>query len=134
MSMGYASNFADMITPDAIRKLFPKEYADLEEAIEYSNHAVLDGVAQAIQAGDMSKKDKGDKAILKALKALQSAFAAKFPGLALELGFHNQEDEGDRYDEVDGAYWHVDGLWVLSDGAKKLGEKNWERKFFVSFG
>ena len=134
MGMGFGANFAEVVEPETLRKLVPKEYADLDKAIKYSSHACLDGVAQAIQAGDMSKKNKGDKAILKAIKGVQAAFAAKFPGLSLELGYHDADNDGDCYDDLSGAYWHVDGLYVLSNGAKKLGKKNWERKFFVTLG
>ena len=38
-----------------------------------------------------------------------------------------------RYDDVDGHYWWVENVYVLSPAAEKMGDKI-KRKFFVTFG
>jgi hypothetical protein len=130
MGMGYGANHADVIEVETLKKLLPKQYAALEKALELDgDYKTLEDYA-ALQPEDREKPD----GIHKAMRVLQLAFSAKFKGLELELLFHNQDDEGDRYDDVNGAFWHIYGLYVLSPGAKKLGAKNFTRKFYVTFG
>ena len=47
-------------------------------------------------------------------------------------------DEGDRYDDVNGAYWSVDGLYEetkkFKDFKKKFKKIKIERSHFVNFG
>jgi hypothetical protein len=132
MGMGFGSCHADCIEGKTLAKLFPKEYKALTAALKKAD-MTLDGLAQNIQNLDA----EDDSSCLEALGSLRKAFAKKFSnswsveenGLSLELGFHNQ---GDRYDEVNGAFWAISGLYVLSTAAKQLGEKNFERKFYVT--
>jgi hypothetical protein len=67
------------------------------------------------------------------LKNLQEAFKKKSGGLDLALGFHDSDDRGDRYDEVNGLYWWVDGMYQLTAAGKRF-RKDVTRKFFVQFG
>jgi hypothetical protein len=56
--------------------------------------------------------------------------------LTLHPCYHG-EDDGDRYDEVEGGYWHVGGMYEISPAGKKLrtfGKDLAERKFFVTHG
>ena len=130
MGMGYGANFAEVIEVKTLKKLLAKQYAALEKALE------LDGDYKTLEDYAVLAPEDREKpcGIHKAMRALQIAFSEKFKGLDLELLWHNQDDDGDRYDEVSGAFWHVEGLWVMSPGAKKLGTKNFERKFYVTFG
>ena len=47
--------------------------------------------------------------------------------------FHNADNDGDRYDDVSGGFFHVDGVYRLTPAGKKFAGKI-ERKFFVTFG
>ena len=47
--------------------------------------------------------------------------------------YDHSEDDGDRYDEVSGVYWSVDGMYELSEAGKKMKEYV-SRKSFVMFG
>lgn len=63
---------------------------------------------------------------------LREAFTKK-TGLTLYLGFHNSSDEGDRYDEVKGAYWGVGGMYELTKAGKEM-DKYVDRRMFVQYG
>lgn len=57
-------------------------------------------------------------------------------GMGLSLGFHD-EDTGSVYDEVDGAFWHVDfsDVYQLTPAAEKLSEqKPLVISLFTTFG
>ena len=80
---------------------------------------------------------KGVQEVAQALEALKAAFArATAVGdshLELSIGYHDAAQDGDRYDEVNGVFWAVDGLYQLSPAGRKFGTKV-RRKFFVTFG
>ncbi len=128
MGMGYGSNYADVVKEDAIRKFCPKEYKDLLKEIKKAD-ITFEDFAQMVACDDISDDDKD---MADALEALMNAFEAK-TGLGLELGYHSSEDSGDRYDDIDGAYWNVDGMYQLTPEGKKM-DKFVDRKFFVTFG
>lgn len=53
--------------------------------------------------------------------------------LELGMGYHDCDAEGDRYDEVDGAYFYVDGCYEPAPAAKELlKDGTIERKWFVT--
>jgi hypothetical protein len=128
MSSGYGSNYADVIEEDAIRKFCPKEYKNLLKEIKKSD-ITFEDFAQMVACDDLSDDDKG---MSDALEALMNAFETK-TGLGLELGYHDSEDNGDKYDDISGAYWNVDGMFQLTPEGKKM-DKYVNRKFFVTFG
>ena len=144
MGMGYAGSFADVIETKTLAKLFPKEYEAFEKALA-AGEVTLDAYAQATANDNdenafvkddivaLQQAEALQKAADDAFEALCDAFAKKFKGLSLELRFHDADD-GDRYDDVSGGFFHVDGLYALTPGAKKLGEKNFGRKFYVTYG
>lgn len=133
MGMGHAGASADVIEEDKLVNLLPKEFQALMDSVDQSEH--FGGIAHLafeLQAAD-GTKGIADKAVLDALNALCDAFARRFEGLTLTLRHHDPENGG-RYDDVNGAYWSIGGLYILSRGAKQLGTANFERKHFVEFG
>lgn len=127
MGMGYGANFAEVISD--------KDLADIV------GMELLSAFAEALDAFDSSEQefvensygdDDFDEAVSEAYRAILEKFNEK-TGLTLMLGYHDSESCGSRYDEVDGAYWAVDGMYQLTPEGK-----NWqhtvERKFFVTFG
>ena len=76
---------------------------------------------------------KGSQTLENLKTAFARATAAGEDHLDLFIGYHSAQDEGDRYDEVDGAFWAVAGLYQLSPAGQKLGNKM-ERRSFVTFG
>jgi len=130
MGMGYGSNFAETIEDESLKAICPKEFKNFMQALDES-HEDLECFAQSINNGDEAEDLEVGQAYAELCKAL-----AKTTGLTIELGFHDADECGDKYDDINGYFWWVDGVWELSPEAKKLekaGHKI-ERQFFVSFG
>jgi hypothetical protein len=128
MSMGYGANYADVVEDTFVKKTCPKEHAAfLKSYIEAGTD--FESVAQEITF-------EGRKAIplkiRKAYIALTKAFNKK-TGLELGIGYHSIEDSGDRYDEVSGGYWCVDGVWKRTPAGNKY-KLQITRSFYVTFG
>ena len=123
MSMGYGSNYADIISNDNVKAICQKEY-DALIALLFLEDMTFDDFCQ--ESGKLSDD------ILFAWGKLVGNFEYK-TGLALETGYHSRDDDGDRYDEIDGGYFLVDGMYELTEAGKKIGDKV-KRKFFVTFG
>ena len=128
MGMGYGADYADVIEEKAIKKFCKKEFEifmacvegcklDFEEFAQNSSYTQFDGY---------------DKDLIKSYTNLYDAFKKK-TGLMLELSFHDADSYGDRYDQVSGAYWAVDGMYQLTPAGKKM-KKYVERCMFVNFG
>jgi hypothetical protein len=159
MGMGYGSNFADVIEFEDVEKLCPDEVGSLTKALEKYGVAMetlaqafrweepeLDDLQTAVGEGapeTLDEKDwdayeeQGVQEIAEAFENLKAAFAQATrvgeSNLTLSIGYHNAEDDGDRYDDVDGVFWAVGGLYQLTPSGKKIGDKV-ERKFFVTLG
>lgn len=130
MSMNYAAASATVIEDGKLKELFPIEHRALQKALDESDET-LDQTGWRHRLAD---PEQVNEAVDGAISTLASAFSAKYPGLTLELCHHNQEEEGDRYDEVNGAFWAIGGVYILSEGAKKLGQENFARVSYVVFG
>ena len=128
MRMGYAAAYADVITEDTIKKFCPKE---LELFMGCIDRCKLD-LDEFARNADYSDMGKYDKDLVKAYENLCEAFK-KETGLEIGLAYHDSGDEGDRYDDIDGIYWWVNGMYELTKAGKKM-EKFVERKTFVQFG
>ena len=85
---------------------------------------------------DKEAEDLQDK-IQETWERLQKDFAKK-TGLELDLGFHDADEEGDRYDDINGYFFSVGEIWQKTPAArrleKKYGKNSVDRKFFVTFG
>jgi hypothetical protein len=130
MGMGYGAAYADVVEEKFIEKTCPKELMTFLNAVEDNDNVVLENVAKDLQFNE----DNGyvTPKIKKAYKALVAAFNKK-TGLSLGIGFHDSDENGDRYDEINGVYWSVGGVWQLTPAGKKH-ESHITRSFFVNFG
>jgi hypothetical protein len=118
MGMGYFSNHATTIEPEDIRKLCSETFEAFTESIK--KHEVDIGeVAQMFKFDDFEdfKKEIADN-----YKAFQKDFNEKTE-LKISIDYHACDDEGSRYDDLDGVFWRLDGVYVLSDAAKRLKDK-----------
>jgi hypothetical protein len=135
MGMGYGAAFADVVKQEKVESICRTEFQNFKEVLEKNDLTIEDFAAQfslQVNSGDTVECSCPEE-VIKAYKSLQIAFLHE-TGLEVELEYHNKEDEGDRYDDVDGAYWSLHGLYELTPAAKKFGETNWVRSFFVHFG
>ena len=144
MGMGYGGNYADVIEFEGVKEIVPEPAKKFEDFLE-KNKIVLSDAIKALaeeDGGCLDSIDEKDYDHLYAeleteFEVLNKAFQeqTKVGGdscLELTPMFHD-EDSGDRYDEVEGGFFHVDGMYCLSPAGEKFKGKI-ERKFFVSFG
>ena len=57
----------------------------------------------------------------------------KTQGLILGINYHDKEGDGDQYDEVDGVFFTVDGVYGLTPAGKKFNESI-DRRYYTQFG
>ena len=127
--MGYGAGHADCVDQSFVKKQCPKEFKAFLKAIEDSGNFDFDCVARAASYDQV--EEDCSKEILEAYVNLTTAFEKK-TGLSLYLGFHDKTEEGDRYDDVDGAYFWVDKVFTLTPAGKKY-QKHITRCNFVQF-
>jgi len=119
MSMDNYACCADVIEESFVKEICPDEFNNFQEYLE-NNGSDIEEFA--------SVEDKDEKAS-KLWKILQSKFQER-TGLELLVGFAEAEDRGD---EVDGLYWHVEGVYGYTPAGKKYKNKI-ERKTWTVCG
>ena len=144
MSMGYSANYADVIKTETLAtivgdKALVDDFVQKYEKYEPDNDGMdyLD-LNDTLNDGKVGKDDSEELVDLyNAWVRLAGSFK-KETGLELFVDYHSREDEGDRYDDVDGMFISVCGLYQPTEKYKKLktkfGDDVVERKFYVSFG
>lgn len=130
MGMGYSANFADVIEDKDVAKLCPAEHKALMDAIEASGED-LEAFAADAQSDDF--RDEFTDGVIALYKSLCEAFEKVTGGATLDLAHHDSENNGDRYDDVDGAFWGVGGLTRPTKAAKFLGKRVKESRW-VTYG
>ena len=139
MSMDSAAGYADTVNESFVALVAEKELAELMKWFEFDVKDIgekpeldFDDFARDAMYGELSYGDDRDETVVKAYHKLQKAFK-KATGLSLNLNYHDGENCGSSYDDVDGIYWSVDGVYVLSPAGKKY-NKYINRSFFTMFG
>jgi hypothetical protein len=140
--MGCAAVYADIIEADSLKSMFKNEWEAFQETLEVED-ITLDDFAQNLYYNDDNlvyhEDYEDDHPICVAITNLRTAFKEKTgwgtlsPGLTLYLGYHNHQDNGDIYDEVDGAYFSVDGMYQLTEAGQAF-RKHVRRCQWVNFG
>lgn len=134
MGMGYGASYADSVDEEFVKEVCPKELKKFRKALEdYFNTDDAESetmVYQDILPGFDTVE--GTEGIMESYEALCEAFEKK-TGLTLELGYHNSDDEGDRYDDVNGEFWCVGGVYQYTEAGKKYSDKV-KRVHYVTFG
>ena len=138
MSMGYGAAYTDVIEYDALESICKdalNEFIDTLGAGDYvdeNGDSDMQAFARDIEYNDVDEESKE----YVAYKKLADAFK-KETGLELGIGFHDQDETGDRYDDIDGAFFWIDGMYDLTPAGKALKDKCGDavsRKFFVQYG
>jgi len=139
---GYGAGYADVISSRSLSKLCPKEYKIFKGLLKktHVDHYQLEEFINddrdlnlLSHYTDDEKASKLQGEIVDAWANLQSAFYKITKSLELTLGYHDSEDNGSSYDEVNDLYFSVVGMYQLSPAGKKF-KKIVNRKFFVTFG
>ena len=149
MSMGYGANFAETISKENLIKVV-KDKRLVNNFIEkFTNYrfaecetADYDELAMTVSGVDIRDIDPESKRF-KELKALWDKIAKKFKdetGIDLYINYHDVNDDGDCYDDVDGLFFNFyhrdlyEPTKAYKDMMAKFGEDIVERKFYVTFG
>jgi len=129
MEMGYGACMVDVIELDAVKKICNKEWQEFELSLlsnkDYDNLDVFAHEYNSSGGGCGCETCEAFDLLLAAFKRTTS--------LELGIGYHNSRDEGDRYDDVNGVYFWVDGMYQLTTEGAALKDVV-ERKSFVTFG
>jgi hypothetical protein len=130
MSHGTAAAYADVIDEEIVDKFCHKELTEFKEAVDkYSDMGEVAWRA-GFEGGLEDLADELDnREILDCFETLAEMFEAG-TGLELCLGFHDSEMDGSGYDQVDGIYWAVGGMYELTPAGKKM-EQYVQRKQWV---
>lgn len=128
MGMGHAAAYADVIEAKDVKKICPVAFDNFKQALKFDD-CEIEEFAMESEGGN--GEDFAPEAY-EAFKAVVDAFY-KETGLPLDIAHHQSDEYGDRYDEVNGTYFYVDGMYELTAAGKKL-EGIVERKTFVQFG
>lgn len=147
MGMGFGANCADVIEWESICKICPAAARKFSAALakhDIDMDTAIQSLVEESYLGDLPEGVSEEEALErldKAFEALNEAFMDKTSVVShgctscLELvpRYHDHESAGDRYDEVEDAFFHVEGVYQLSPAGNKF-QKFIERKWFVTFG
>jgi hypothetical protein len=143
MGMGYGSNCVDVVDEKSLSKVGKCKalLASLTKAVEETG-AGMDDFAQNFEceqdidkaADSITEEPEEQKNIVRLYNALVKEFE-KQTKLGLTLCYHSSDD-GDRYDDVQGVYWAVDGYREISKAGKAAEKKGIHIAHvgFVTFG
>ena len=127
MGMGYSGCYGDIISDENLEKLCPETFKAFMESLN-ENPEDAPHPASSLMFND----GECGEIITGTYEALQKDFKTK-TGLELNIGYHDADNDGDRYDEVGDVYWTVDGMWQYTPAGKKMKDIV-ERKTWVQFG
>jgi len=137
MSMGYSANYADVIEEKEFEK-FPKVWEALQTLKnELKKHNIpYDRFAQYIKYSESFITD--DKEVEKQINVLYETVRREFmiyTNVSVNIDYHNSAEYGDKYDDVDGVFWWVSGIYMLTkEGAALTRKASINRCTWVTFG
>ena len=129
MGMGYSACYADVISEENLIKLCPED-AGVFFGLFGDHGGTCGSLEEAARSLQYQDGDYADQ-VESAYKELQRVFLIK-TGLELNIGVH-EEDDGSRYDDLNGVYWAVDGVWEYTPAGKRFKDVI-EKKTWVNFG
>jgi hypothetical protein len=131
MGMGYGANTVDTIEEKSVETMCPVEYNAFMQAIKDAGIESVEEFAISIVGGDDGK----DLETGQTFASLCNKFKES-TGLTVGIGYHDSEDDGSRYDEIEGYYWWVYEVYEMTKEAKSFEELGHSitRKQFVTFG
>lgn len=137
MGMETSACYADVISYGFVSNTCPDELIALQEALKKADYDLeslamitnYDGDLEGELEIDLGDDEANTKAIVNAYENLCFKFQEK-TDLTLDLCYHAKEDRGD---EVDGHFWAVGGVYVLSKAGEKYKDRI-ERKHWTIWG
>lgn len=139
MGMGYGANMEMVISDNDLKKVVPEEYQAFFNMLENLGIS-FENVANAI-SNDWEMEDieeEQEKEVREVWLDLQTAFHEK-TSIHLWMGYHDSNDYGSRYDDVDGGFFGL-SWWEVLEYTKDFKElmnrfsAKPELKCFVTYG
>ena len=133
MPMGTSACYADVIDVKEVKKIVPIAFRNFLKVLK-QQQVSLEKFAAAMNCEECENEKNLD-----AWMFLSNAFERatmpdhKTQGLTLRIGYHDKSENGDHYDEVDGVFFHVDGVYELTPAGKKF-DKVINRRYYTEFG
>ena len=131
MGMGYAACSIDVISSDGLSKLCKDTYKAFIDALGAINEDI-DAFAQRERFDDFDDDQEHWQLVIDAWDSVCKSFHAS-TGLDLYIGYHDSDNDGCRYDDVDGHFFSVDGMYELTEAGARI-HKYVTRSHFVQFG
>ena len=133
MATGYGANYADAVEEDFVRTICPEELAAFLALLEEGDIYMGECRDYLQDLGDTDDVDAEYKEKAEAVyKRLLTAFRAA-TGLELSYEYHDSESNGDKYDDIKGAFFRVEGVYELTPAGRKF-HQHISRQFFVTVG
>ena len=130
MGMGYCGNFAVVISSESVASVVGEElYKPFLEVLKKisDEYKISEGdlVYNLEQGEDCAD---GDREISDKWNSILCEIEDKFleqTGMSLSRCYHNSDENGSRYDDVDGPYWEIsfEDAYVPSESLLKLNSK-----------
>jgi len=136
MGHGTSACYADVIDVKQVKKLVPVAYKNFIKVLK-KQKVDLEDFARQYQEDDFQ-----NDICLKGWQILCEAFAnatltkcvyGNSTTLTLRIGFHDIDECGDKYDEVNGVFFFVDGMYQLTGAGMKF-DNVVTRKFYTQWG
>jgi outer membrane cobalamin receptor len=129
MSMGYSANSCQSIDSDFVREIVGDELYEsfIKLADDLSNSDIT--YLFSTEEYEDVEEDDDNFAICQIYKQLKQRFDRK-TDLRLTYNYHDSDSV---YDDISGAFWSVDDVYVLSEAGKKY-KKHIQTVNFVTFG
>ena len=141
MGMGYGANYADVISKEDVIKLAGKPAEEFfaffdgrEDGDDLLNYFAQECEHDYDEFGE--ELEEGEATKVRELYTKMCDTFMKNTGVGVSLGHHDQDNHGDRYDDVNGWFLYVYNAYTLTPEAKKLVDVGvkLDRKFFVTYG
>lgn len=127
MDMEYSGYSTQIISNERVEQIAPKEYKALFYMVEFLVDNSYSGYSIALF-------DNEDNADLIELTEILYAKVKEVTGLEITWNYHDQEEQGSRYDEVDGFFFEVCNGTIPNPKLTKETHKLLEWVSYVSYG
>jgi len=134
MGMGTMAQHVVIFDDKKVNELVGKELKELEDFLDTFGNSLADVAMNIVQESDFVDENIAEEAYNK-MKNIISILEASIPGLTVHIGYHDAEAYGSRYDEVEGMYFAIEGVYVIAEEAKEaMASGAIKEAFFTVFG
>ena len=135
MAMGYGGNAVITLDVNRLELLELKSYSNLKKVLELPEDEKWQ-LYETIEYGDIITLDESLMKYADYIEEFKLEFFEK-TGIKVYLGYHDKENNGDIYDEVEGLYFELSfgDVYQMSENAIDLSRKaTFGFEYFVHYG